>query len=294
MAIAITALNNLKLKGKLNKEMLLASINDLIKRSDVSLDKEADNFAIFIGSSINNFFIKYNNMERYKYEEIYKFNPAKVPESLISYLGGYLSIKLGAKGCTNTFSSGQSSGTDALLQAGYFLKRNKKNKALIVELQEKIGDKLKPSISGVANLIIENECYCKHDKEIYGLIDKAESLFEKKGEVKAILAAAKKIHPSNKKIMPAYDVFSCGAGGKVLLRNEFSNYFMSLNAHSKLKFHWSLGDYGIFFLSDILKQKNSYACLERNNKNILWLNVGQDSNSFCASMRAPIHEAGFS
>jgi hypothetical protein len=217
-----------------------------------------------------------------------------VPESLISYLGGYLSIKLGAKGCTNTFSSGQSSGIDAFLQAGYFLKRNKKNKALIVELQEKIGDKLKPSICGMSSLIIENENDLKRDKEIHGIIDKTGSLFEKRGELKAILAAAKEIHSRNKKIPSEYNVFSCGTCNKALLRNGFSSYFRSLNAHSKLKFHWSLGDYGIFFLSGILKRKTRYACLEKSNKNILLLNVGKDSNSFCASIRVPMHEARFS
>jgi hypothetical protein len=65
MAIVITGLNNFRLKGLFQKEILLASVNDLIKKSDISLSKEADNFAVFIGSSISNFFIKYNNMKKY-------------------------------------------------------------------------------------------------------------------------------------------------------------------------------------------------------------------------------------
>jgi len=128
-----------KRSGDLTERDVLDSARAALKSAGLKIDpRNAHHIGLFIGTAFFNLQQRRKFFADYTKGGIRMVNPAEFPGTLISCLGSNICISLGIKGANVTVSSGDSAGGDALVAARYFLERNKKNIALVVELAEKI------------------------------------------------------------------------------------------------------------------------------------------------------------
>jgi len=246
----ITGVKVVKSKNNSSEDFLATVILRALDDSHAVIgEANAKHIGIFVGSTLSNFFTRDSNIKRYYREEIREANPAEVPKNLLSYLGGYLSIKLNIQGAINTLSSGCSSGVDALIQALYFLKRHSLNKAVVVELEESLSSRL-GGVAGASCFILENSS-ARGRKKCYGKIEVIEAFFEKEGEDYGLSQAINKII------------------GKYRLSFQNINFVFG----------------GLSSLADALKLKSSLNFLSKTSSAILFMNLGHNSNSSCGIIR---------
>jgi len=142
------------------------------------------NIGLFLGTTFSNFDLRFNNFELFRQKGLKAMNPAYAPKGLLSYIGGQICIACNIKGCQSTVSSGSSSGFDSLFQALHFLKRDRENKAIIIEFKENFTVEPSCAINGNCCLVLANQ------DNGQGLAIRAiSSFFEKEHEVKAAIKA---------------------------------------------------------------------------------------------------------
>lgn len=243
------------------------------------------NVGIFLGTTFSNFCIRKNNFDKFNKLGMRVVNPADFPRLLISYLGGCLSIKFGTRGAMSVLSSGTSSGLDALEQALFFLKRDKKNIAVVVDLDENWqGKSLSKIISSVC-LICENAASKSHRK-VYADILGIQNYFEKKNGISGICKCIKKglEFSSSQKVIPQF--FSSGTlSSRRHILEEKALRFVLQDKKFRLSPARNITNSSLRPLYDAFKGRNpSYPNLEKLYVS-LFLNVGEDANSICVATR---------
>jgi|GEM_PF-1861831 len=272
--------------GQENQELICLeeSLRKALTDSKIEItDINRNNIGIFLGTTFSNFCIRKNNFDKFNKLGIRAVNPADFPRLLISYLGGCLSIKFGTKGAMSVLSSGDSSGLDALEQALFFLKRDKKNIAVVIDLDEAWRGKSPSKIISSVCLICESVTSKSHRK-VYADILGIQNYFEKKNEISGICKCIKKglEFSLSQKLIPQF--FSSGSlrSRKYILEKKA---LQSVCQDKKFKLlpAKSITNSSLTPLYDIFKERNrSY---QKKLSVSLFLNVGEDVNSICVATR---------
>lgn len=242
--------------------------------------------AIFVGTTFATFFRWDAFLREYLRGGMRKVNPGEFPKILISYLSSYLAIELGIKGVNCTFSSGISSGWDAFSSGLYFLKRNKKNQLLVLELGERVDNYSKTIKTRMAFCILKNSPSLGREKHFSVL--GSESFFEKAGENQGLIKAIRAVLAvSGLGIRQIDHFFSSRApdtsGHK--LEQEALAYFLK-----GFKLSLSAGESGyyssgLFSLSRVLKSSCFFGRCAKKDLFIMVTNLGYNSNSSCSILR---------
>jgi len=295
MNVSITGVQLKDNGADLSAELILDSVRLALGENAITIDKEnCRNIGIFLGTTFSTFYLRNNTFQNYLREGLKALNPTLFPETLLSYLGGYFSIKLSVQGIHSTLSSGSSSGFDALMQGVYFLKNDNKNKAVIIELDEDFGEDLIYTLKGTTCLVIENTASAKA-KSSYGNILGTASFFEKEGESLGLSKAIQTtLDKCGLKFTEIDRIFCCGFGSSHLREREA---FCNAKGYSQSKL-FSLIDKGdisrsaFFLFGNILKKGNLKAvnCAKKSLIS-LFLNLGCNNNSSCLIFKSPLEEA---
>lgn len=261
------------------------SIQKAINDSGIKITgKNQANIGIFLGTTFSNFCIRKNNFSKLNKIGVRAINPADFPKLLISYLGGCLSIKFGTKGALSVLSSGLSSGLDILQAALFFLQRDKKNIAFVVDLDENRQDDYFPVAKAGVCFVCENIISAKRRK-IYANILRVETSFERKDEISGLCECIKKIlnFCSSGKNTPRYFFGSQTIGsGKYPLENKATQ--LACNG-GKLKL-FPAQNAANSSLKPVYDAINT-GVLSSQRKKIpaaLFINIGENTNSACAAM----------
>lgn len=243
------------------------------------------NIGIFLGTTFSNFSIRKNNFDKLNKLGIRAVNPADFPKLLISYLGGCLSIKVGTKGAMSVLSSGSSSGLDALGQALFFLKRDKKNIAAIIELDETWEGESLPEIKASTCFICENIAVGSRRK-IYADILGIQNYFEEENEASGISECIKKVSEPFLSKKDKFQFLSSAAlnSNKYLLEEKALRGIFP-DENNKLIPAKAATNSGLKALYDVFKSKK-FTCLNKEKMPVsLFLSAGRDSNSTCLAMK---------
>ncbi len=243
--------------------------------------------AIFVGTTFSNFGARKDTIENYLSRGIRGVNPAQFPKGLISYLGGQLSIDLNFTGACSTVSSGFSSGLDALLAATYFLKRDKKKRAVVVDLGEEApGGRLKE----IAVFSLENRQALSEKNnrvEILGL----EVFFETKAGSQGLIKAIQKtLDYADLSINQVDYLFGSGVPGSRnhILEKKAVNYFTdTLKLNSPLSRRQEAPIYSSLFLIGRVLRDREFCGMGKKSFLTLFIFLGQDTNSGCILLKVP-------
>ncbi|MCK9573109.1 MAG: hypothetical protein M0R20_01730 [Candidatus Omnitrophica bacterium] len=249
-------------------------------------DNNRSNIGIFLGTTFSNFCIRKNNFDKLDKLGMRAVNPADFPRLLISYLGGCLSIKFGTKGALGVLSSGQSSGLDALQQALFFLQRDKKNIAFVIDLDESWEEKKSFMANGSVCFVCEN-MDSKTRRKVYAEILRIESFFEKKNKISGICKCIQKTLEFclPKKAASQYFYSSQPLNNrKYILENNALQYIYK-DKKNKLFPAKNTANSSLKVLYDNLKSKIFVNSRQNNLPISLFLNIGNDANSICVATR---------
>ncbi|MFH1875884.1 MAG: hypothetical protein ABH865_03240 [Candidatus Omnitrophota bacterium] len=246
----------------------------LVDRGAVITPQASRRYGFFLGTTFSNFAIRKANTEKYFSRGVRPINPADFPKGLISYLGGESCTALGIKGFNITFSSGVSSGVDALMQGVYFAARHKGNRALVLTLHEALKSNARIGFSGISGIMVEAAPLCERSyAEIMGF----KSVFEKAGDCeglqKLITAAVTQYRLHEASLMVACSGRSRGSIGSRLFERIRASYPMVETIKSPVRG-------GISELLRIVKKK-----IWLKEKYILFSQLGENSNSGCVVLR---------
>jgi len=265
----------------LEESMRVALSNSKLKISA----RTGSNIGIFLGTTFSNFSIRKNNFDKFNKLGIRAVNPADFPKLLISYLGGCLSIKFGTKGAMSVLSSGSSSGLDALSQALFFLERDKKNIAAIIELDESWEGESLPEIKASTCFICENIAVGSRRK-IYADILGIQDYFEEENKVSGVSECIKEVSELflSKKDKPQFLSSAALNSDKYFLEKKaLQSVFPDKN--SKLIPARAATNSGLKALYDVFKSKK-FTYLNKEKMPVsLFLSAGRDSNSTCLAMK---------
>jgi len=172
-----------------NSAFLLEQLVSLIKESSIPFsDNTAELCGLFLGTTYSNLKIRNDSFKKYSERGLRVMNPADAPQGLISYLGGQLSIMLNIRGMQSSLSSVCSQGFDAFTQGFYFLKRNPRHRAIVIEYMEELVGDFQTAMSGCSIITLENSLPDAETKS-YGSVRAISSYFESKGENKGLSRA---------------------------------------------------------------------------------------------------------
>jgi hypothetical protein len=288
MEAKISGISNVLSKEDLDADSLLELINATLKKSKITIDENNSvNVGIFAGTTFSNLNLRVDNFKKYLKDGIRAASPAIFPLTLISYLAGYFSIKLKIKGIHNTFSSGYSSGFDALKEGLFFLKRDRRNKSLVVELGEKIINKRCALKSGVC-LALENPTPLKDS--CYGYILAIESFFEKKGDnsglINAISRALSKCSLGVSDIDFIFSSASSSGRRFILEKAALKNSNKAPRTEPALSLSPKISYPGLISVSHML-EKRAFKFKNKKSIFVMFLNLGQNTNSSCLVIKVP-------
>jgi hypothetical protein len=274
----------------LDVDSIAEIITSALRDSKTQITKEnCRNLGIFLGTTFNNVTIRKDNTERYRKSGVRVVNPADFPKGLISYLGGQLSTRFKIQGVNSTLSSGISSGIDAFAEGVYFVKRDKKNKAVIVELDEAISNNLTFSFKGGVCLIVEqgtNSIRQKKYAEVLGV----EACFEKEDRSNGLLKAIEKSLSEYALGTSSINyVFSPGLANTTehILTKEVLKKIANTPKENIL-FHCSRKDNnlsGLFLVAKALRDESFYRHGVKKSNTMFFLNLGKNTNSSCLAIK---------
>jgi hypothetical protein len=268
-----------------NKGEELMCLEELMQRaiddSGIKItEKNQANIGIFLGTTFSNFCTRKNNFDKLNKIGVRAINPADFPKLLISYLGGCLSIKFGTKGALSVLSSGSASGIDVLQAALFFLQRDKKNIAFVLDLDESRQDDSSPGAKAGICFICENIISAKRRK-VYANILRVETSFERKNEISGLCECIKKILDfcSSRKIAPRY-----------FFGSQTINSSKHLLENKAIRFACQAG--GVKFFPALNPSNSSlkpiYAAINSSHQKkipaALFVNIGEDANSACVAI----------
>jgi len=262
------------------KNVIRSAAIALRKSNTIVTGNNCYHVGIFLGTTFSNFKIRNSNAETYFAQGVRAVNPTDFPKGLISYLAGNISIALNIRGENSTISSAQSSGLDALLEAVYFVRRDKNNKAVVVELKETFSRKSAYPILGNIALVISNHSAANQTQdsiEICGL----GYAFEKTGEIKGLMRAID-------------EALAFYRGSEERLCGIFSNRMLTrqgrvIQQYLNKRFKYSgagikiiplAGGAGLFGVGDIISRKKSI-CAAKKMPVAMFLHLGENTNSSC-------------
>ncbi|MDD4182204.1 MAG: beta-ketoacyl synthase N-terminal-like domain-containing protein [Candidatus Omnitrophica bacterium] len=250
-------------------------------------DHNRDNIGIFLGTTFSNFYIRKNNFDKLNKltkSDVRRINPADFPKLLISYLGGCVSIKFGTKGALSVLSSGQASGLDALHQALFFLQRNKKNIAFVIDLDENWHkNKASSAKSGVC--FVCESISSQSPIKVYADILRVENFFEKKNKNSGLCKCLKKTLEfcSSQKAMPQYFYSSQIRGSKKYALEQKALSCIFADKKFKLMPAKTVTNSSLRAVYDNIKQQR--LCPWPENLAVsLFLNIGENANSSCVTI----------
>lgn len=270
-----------KIAGR--EDIALESIKIALEDSNLKF-KQRDflNSGLFVGTTFNNFFLRKEFYQDYKSGGIRKVEPYKFVKTLVSYLSCDLSIKLNIKKVATTFCSGSSSGLDAFSQAILFLKRNKKNKAFVLELDENFNRK--KSFQTSVCFILENHSIVNSEKA-YGKNLMISQYFESKGKNQGLVKALRRILNNSCRDITKIDyIISSGIPGtdRHFLERDVLSLFGDI---SKLNFFnldcKTKKSSPLIQIFKFLSKKNKINLLNKENLKVIFLNLGDNTNSSC-------------
>lgn len=283
MSVVLTGVHINKLSSNLDIDSVCASIKSALESSQIEIDESSShNIGIFLGTTFTNFHLREENAKKYFESGARVINPTLFPRSLISYLGGHFAAELSIKGCNSTFSSGVSSGLDALAQGLYFTKRNINNKALVLELGDNMPDESTYIFKESVSWVVENR---DNKKNEYINIVCLESCFDNKhknsGLIKAIEKALSRAGLGFDEIDYVF-ASGCNNQDKYKLARDAAGYFGATEKHY-VAFNPQENnyDYGLFFISNILTNIKFSVYTKAKSINVMFINLGEDTNSSC-------------
>ncbi len=292
MNFSITGIDIVNRKNNFSIDDIPGSIKTAFRDSDTKIDnKNCRTVGIFIGTTFHNSDTRRDNTDNYRKGGVRIVNPADFPRCLISYLGGHLSGTFNLKGANSTMSSGISSGFDALIQAAYFVEQTKRNKALVVELEEKVSEDLKCVLGGSACLVIENKAgTAKKDNNIYGDILAIESFFEREGKNSSLAKAIGKVLEKSRLNLRDIDYIFIPEKPKTAPYSPEENTLKEFSNLSNIEPPYRLfkiagHNKGLFMIANILKNMDFAAYPEKKPIISLFLSLGKDSNSSSAVIK---------
>ncbi|MFA5271035.1 MAG: beta-ketoacyl synthase N-terminal-like domain-containing protein [Candidatus Omnitrophota bacterium] len=291
MKLSITGISIKEKEDKINIEAIHGLVKAAFCDSRVKINSEySRDLGFFIGTTFSNSDIRKSNTENYRKGGVRVVSPTDFPKCLISYLGGDLSTAFNLKGANSTLSSGVSSGVDAFVQAGYFVGRSGKNKAVIVELDEKVSQNLSCSLMGSACLIIENNSGAGKKRHSYADVLGIESFFEKEGENKGLIKALQAVLKKHALKISSVDYILGLSMPKtkeyILERDALQGFadpekFISLPPNLQKINNGS----GIGLIADLLKNADFGYGHNKKNILILFILLGKDTNSSCVAIK---------
>jgi len=250
------------------------------------INKNRGNIGIFLATTFSNFYIRKDTFDKLDKLGVRAVNPADFPRQLISYLGGYLSIKFGTKGAMSVLSSGQSSGLDALQQALFFLQRDKKNVAFVIDLDENWQEKSSSAVKAGVCFICENTA-SESRRKIYAGVLRIENSFEKKNKNSGLCKCIKKTLEfcSSQKVTPRY-FYSSGTlnSRKYILEKKALQHIYG-NKKIKLFPARNITNASLRAIYDTLKRRRFLRSRQESLPGSLFLNIGEDTNSVCVALR---------
>lgn len=290
MKFSITGISIGGEEGKFDIDSVLGLIKAAFDDCGIKINaKNCRDVGIFLGTTFSNSNIRKSNTENYRRGGVRVVSPTDFPKCLISYLGGNLSRAFNLKGANSTSSSGASSGLDALTQAAYFVKRSKKNKAVIVELDEKISEDLNCSLRGSACLVIENNSSAKSPHS-YGDILGIESFFERDGENKGLISALQMVLKKYTSKMGDVDYIfglSMPKTEEYNLKVEAIRSFTDPERFISLPFNLQKRDTssGVSLVANVLKKADFGSCHSKKFITMLFILLGKNANSSCVAIK---------
>ncbi|MDD5583921.1 MAG: beta-ketoacyl synthase N-terminal-like domain-containing protein [Candidatus Omnitrophica bacterium] len=286
-------------KESSNIDNILETVSSALTDGGVRYTSMRGNTSVILGTTFSNFHIRKENTDKYFKQGTRVINPADFPHGLISYLGGCVSVKFNIQGAQNTLSSGISSGVDALTYAFYLAAREKRSRTIVIELGESIERGIRFSLRGIVCCVIENVARA-HKENGYGVIVGVESFFEKKGRSQGLEFILKNIF---KRYVRGFDdppciVFSSASGTQRhnLERKAVRNAFGA--AHAKMLpviAKERNNNPGLFPMCTVLRNNGCYRhahkkSIPHKSSLVLFINVGEDSNSSCVAVEMSLKE----
>ena len=283
MKQAITGISRVVDKKQQGLICIESSIRAALKDSNIEINAaNRKNIGIFLGTTFSNFYIRKNAFEKLETIGVRAVNPADFPKQLISYLGGYFSIQFGTKGAMGVFSSGLSSGLDALQQALFFLQRDKKNIAVVVDFEENQKADYPWAVNAGICFICEN-IGLKSRKKTYANVVRIESFFEKKNKTIGLCESIKKALEfcSTRSLAPQQFFSSHPSGSRRYVLEKKA--LQSVYKDNKIKFFpaKNISNASLRVIHDTLKNKIFLRVFKENLPVSLYLNIGEDANSVC-------------
>jgi hypothetical protein len=289
MGVCISGIKVTEDKGKFSLESLINSANAVLDESKITITKESCwNRGVFLGTTFSNFSIREVHHKTYLEKGVRAANPTEFPKGLISYLGGQICVKLNLKGINSTVSSSLSSGIDALAQGIFFVNRDRANKALVVELGERVETKRAYATKRSVSLVIENS-FSLEKKSNYGDILTIESFFEKKGQSQGLVKAIKKALKRCALDVKDLDcIMSCASCQEMFSLEKEALSRFSDPAMLKAIFVPTQGESihsALFSIVKALKNDNLFDFSRKKDFTIMFLAAGQNTNSSCAIIK---------
>lgn len=249
-------------------------------------DKNSGNIGIFLGTTLSNFNVRENTFATFTKLGVRAFNPADFPRQLISYLGGCLSIKFGTKGAMSVVSSGQSSGLDALTQALFFLQRERKNIAIVIDLDESLSKSEGFSAASCACFVLE-KASLKSGKKVYADILRIEHYFERKNENQGLCGAVGNVFEfcSSKRIFPKHFLSSQTISSKKYNLEEEALKCSYKDKESKLIPARIASNSSLMAIYENIKARRYLHTSSKKIPVSLFLDIGEETNSGCAVIR---------
>ncbi|MEI8348848.1 MAG: beta-ketoacyl synthase N-terminal-like domain-containing protein [Candidatus Omnitrophota bacterium] len=269
----------------LELEGVRRSVAAALKESGTVITKDnCYRVGIFLGTTFSNFKIRNINAETYFAKGVRAVNPADFPKGLISYLAGNISIAFNIRGANSTISSGRASGIDALLEAMYFLRRDKNNSAVVVEFKETLDKKSVYPILANVSLVIRNCSSASQKKdnvEVCGL----GYAFERAGATCGLIHAVEEalaFSPVDRKDLSGIFFSGMSMRQKQTVQRQLNERFGYSGKHIEAV---SLADAtGLFGIGDMIIRKRSVLCRKKMSVT-MFLNLGENTNSSCVMLK---------